>query len=150
MRVNSPMGLTPLELPPTDGWEIDTSPAEVALNWAVADQGIPPVSLALAVRVAFAPAGRPRTVTVTGCSTSAASGDTEIDAWPRSRSPPPVHPTSPAAATSTITTGMGRSRQAPPCPAMATSYPMNRPTSGPAALLEPARDHDPACSQGRG
>jgi hypothetical protein len=33
---------------------------------------------------------------------------------------------------------------------MATSYPMNRPTSGPAALLEPARDHDPACSQARG
>lgn len=77
------------------------------MNWAVADQVIPSVSLALAVRVARAPAGRPVTVTATGWSTSAACGDTDIDALTRSR----VHPVSPAAATnSTIKTGICRTR----------------------------------------
>jgi hypothetical protein len=97
------------------------------LSWADADQVIPSVSLALAVRVVCAPAGGPRTVTATGWSTSAASGDTEIDAWTLPRSPPRVHPTSPAAATSrTIKTGIGRPRQGPACPAIGRFYPFNR------------------------
>jgi hypothetical protein len=66
----------------------------VALNWADDDQVIPPVSLAVAVRMVRAPAGRPCTVTATGWSTSAATGDTEIDAWTLSRSAPRVHPAS--------------------------------------------------------
>ena len=96
------------------------------MNWAVADQVIPSVSVALAVRVVCDPAGRPVTVTATGWSTSAACGDTDIDALTRSR----VHPVNPAAtANSTIKTGICRTRHNPACPAMATFYPCNRPTS---------------------
>jgi hypothetical protein len=96
----------------------------------VADQVLPSLSLAVAVRVVRAPAGRPCTVAATGWSTSAAIGVTEIDAWTRPRSPPRVQPASPAAATSSATrTGIGRARQDPACPAIGRFYPLNRPAS---------------------
>jgi hypothetical protein len=56
---------------------------------------VPSASMALAVIVVRAPAGSPPTDTVTGWSTSATCGDTDIDAWTLSWSPPRVHPAQP-------------------------------------------------------